>query len=260
MSKTTIELTEKVVFEFMHRDFPTVSMEHLPYNDFTVEFPLKVFLPQERIEQDILEEARTKEKKAQVRVNEELLKKVASKYANSNLYIRFRKSDTITINIKDVYFKNLFEFTLVNLGGANGIHLPHVTINNFTVNEMGFAFQIWKLLMNTLEYIKSPNNEVRYVQTKEPKPSKSKKKDRHSKKTYIYKKHYIIKDVESSLEKRDYHRIRESWTVRGHWREYKSGKKIWVDSFTKGTGKEEDTNYKITRVDDTKAEIKEDLS
>lgn len=35
------------------------------------------------------------------------------------------------------------------------------------------------------------------------------------------------------------------FTVRGHFRHYKSGKTVWVDSFIKGTGKGKDKTYKI---------------
>ena len=35
------------------------------------------------------------------------------------------------------------------------------------------------------------------------------------------------------------------FTVRGHFRRYKSGKVIWVDAFIKGTGKGKDKIYKI---------------
>ncbi len=35
------------------------------------------------------------------------------------------------------------------------------------------------------------------------------------------------------------------FTVRGHYRHYKSGKVVWVSEFTKGNGKKKDKTYKI---------------
>lgn len=49
-------------------------------------------------------------------------------------------------------------------------------------------------------------------------------------------------------ESRTFTRHTETWMVRGHWRHYKSGKVIFIKSFTKGTGKtsqKEDKKYKI---------------
>lgn len=36
-----------------------------------------------------------------------------------------------------------------------------------------------------------------------------------------------------------------TFTVRGHFREYKSGKRVWISQFTKGAGKKKDKNYKL---------------
>ena len=62
---------------------------------------------------------------------------------------------------------------------------------------------------------------------------------------------YKVLDVVENKEKRDYNRVAESWRVRGHWRQYKSGKKVWIEEHTKGKKEvEQDTQeYKITRID-----------
>lgn len=36
-----------------------------------------------------------------------------------------------------------------------------------------------------------------------------------------------------------------AFSVRGHYRHYKSGKVVWISEFTKGTGKRKDRTYKI---------------
>lgn len=42
----------------------------------------------------------------------------------------------------------------------------------------------------------------------------------------------------SSEDKRTYERHTESWTVRGHWRNYRNGKKVWIKPHINGVNKE----------------------
>lgn len=44
-------------------------------------------------------------------------------------------------------------------------------------------------------------------------------------------------------------KIDHAFSVRGHWRHYKSGKTIWIEQFTKGKGKHKDKNYKLGRTE-----------
>ena len=46
-------------------------------------------------------------------------------------------------------------------------------------------------------------------------------------------------------DKREYNRQAESWTVRGHYRHYKSGKTVWINAQTRGHGKVEHKKYTI---------------
>ena len=46
-------------------------------------------------------------------------------------------------------------------------------------------------------------------------------------------------------DKREYNRQAESWTVRGHYRHYKSGKVVWINAQTRGHGKVEHKTYII---------------
>lgn len=38
----------------------------------------------------------------------------------------------------------------------------------------------------------------------------------------------------SEKETREFQRLTESWLVRGHWRTYKSGKRVWIPAYKKG--------------------------
>jgi hypothetical protein len=44
---------------------------------------------------------------------------------------------------------------------------------------------------------------------------------------------------------REFIRHAESWGVRGHWRQYKSGKRVWVTPYKKGVGEKEGKEYMI---------------
>lgn len=40
------------------------------------------------------------------------------------------------------------------------------------------------------------------------------------------------------MDKRRYERHMEKWNVKGHYRTYKSGKKVWIEPQVRGAGKE----------------------
>ena len=45
-----------------------------------------------------------------------------------------------------------------------------------------------------------------------------------------------------------------TFTVRGHYRHYASGKVVWIAEYKKGTGKKKAKTYKIGRMEDDKSE------
>jgi len=56
----------------------------------------------------------------------------------------------------------------------------------------------------------------------------------------------LINPTFRNIDKKEYNRVAQSWGVRGHFRQYKSGLKIWVKPFQKGTGNLKHKNYIIT--------------
>lgn len=78
------------------------------------------------------------------------------------------------------------------------------------------------------------------------KPAKKPKKSKRSGVTYILSRsgkepHIAVKGSHSSPQ--------GIFSVRGHYRRYKSGKVIWIAQYTKGTGKRADKTYRIGRMD-----------
>ena len=76
--------------------------------------------------------------------------------------------------------------------------------------------------------------------------TKRSKKSKRSGVTYILtcsgkEPHIAVKGSHSSPQ--------GVFSVRGHYRRYKSGKVIWISQYTKGTGKKADKYYRIGRTD-----------
>lgn len=51
--------------------------------------------------------------------------------------------------------------------------------------------------------------------------------------TVVYSVHFPTENV-TEQEKKEYNRMKEAWKVRGHWRELKSGKMVWIKPYVKG--------------------------
>lgn len=81
--------------------------------------------------------------------------------------------------------------------------------------------------------------------------SKKKLKDKSRKKKIVKIQHRVFnvrvgENTKQIKIKREIQRTADNWTVRGHWRHLKSGRKIWVKSHKKGLGeKQEGTIYKL---------------
>jgi hypothetical protein len=56
---------------------------------------------------------------------------------------------------------------------------------------------------------------------------------------------YVLTEHGTLTRKGDITRHTDAWLVSGHWRTYKSGKRVWIDSYTKGDG---EISKKIYRV------------
>lgn len=89
--------------------------------------------------------------------------------------------------------------------------------------------------------IRSEENDARELRP----PKKNKKRPQKSKRsgyTYILSR----RGKEPTLMAKGTHRSPSTeFSVRGHFRHYKSGKVIWIEEFVKGSGKRSDKTYKI---------------
>lgn len=74
------------------------------------------------------------------------------------------------------------------------------------------------------------------------KPTKSPKRSKRNVITYIL----VTNGNELQMMAKGSHRSPHgSFSVRGHYRHYKSGKVVWIDEYTKGSGEKKDKTYKV---------------
>ena len=94
--------------------------------------------------------------------------------------------------------------------------------------------QIWTMIQ--VLHLNPICKEVLY--TKNIEPAKESRKSKHYKRSnkikYI-RKIYVNKPViQSLMSKRNYNITCDCWYVIGHWRTYKSGKRVWIEGYWKG--------------------------
>lgn len=236
----SIEIAQKVAEIFL--DTPKVmDTDHLPFEDFDIEVPMEMFLSKSQVERDIAGVTGTVPENMKDKVD-----KMMNEYLKSNIKIQSRKATkgSRTVTICDSRDVELFRYDILNI-----IPLPIVKLNKFTSNQDHFAVRINNLIGNTLDYINKPREEVEKEERREVKYSGKKSRKSKRNKTYINKTIYRVLSYTEPEEKRTYGRHLDSWDVRGHWRTMKTGKRIWVSSYTKGDKeKAQDKEYKITKV------------
>jgi hypothetical protein len=100
---------------------------------------------------------------------------------------------------------------------------------------------------NTMYFMSLKPEEVETDKVRVQKVKKNKGKSNKKSVTYVTNKIFKVnmKKEYTEEEKREYKRLAEAWTVRGHWRTYKNGKKVWVSGYRKGKGELTDKEYKI---------------
>lgn len=78
-------------------------------------------------------------------------------------------------------------------------------------------------------------------------PRHSKSKNKKSNVVSLKNKKYTFVNTKNTKTDSKYNRHKEIWSVRGHWRHYKSGVKVWIKPHTKGAGEvKEGKIYKNT--------------
>lgn len=257
--ETVIELADHVVREFFDiGKNPKVFNRHtIPFNPFTITYRYGIMQTEEQVLKSALEQLpdhlRKEWEKPQIGVK---LKNYARKVIGSTVEISYSsKGDSGVVEVignlpttpeGPSEKSTLFMFELRQL-----LPMPTVIKNHIAVDPEMFALQVCNLLGNVIHYIEAPKYEVESSERREVDFSKSKKKGKKSKKIYINKKIYRFSDVPKEKQERSpVTRHTEAWDVRGHWRTYKCGKRVWVRPYVKGNVEKlgEKKPYRITHL------------
>lgn len=126
-------------------------------------------------------------------------------------------------------------------------------------NTVAFVFGLFAFMTTTKSKVEPTRQKVSKNDSKNKKNNKNKSNKNKKKYIYNYKidnnflntNKVINKNVNDEKEgKREYHL--DSWYRRGHWRTYKSGKKVWIEAqfvHAHNIIKNNDNNvYRITKV------------
>lgn len=107
--------------------------------------------------------------------------------------------------------------------------------------QMEAAATLYRNFISVNEYVANVERERIHVEKTGIKSKSHKGKRTKTRKVITISKNIFIYD--KSAEKRLFNRITDTWGVRGHWRQYKTGKKTWVQPHVKGNGEKEAKEY-----------------
>lgn len=250
-----IEMKQEVVEKLMKTTYTSKDLR-APFRKFTLTFPNSVFVTKEQVMADVLETMlKTKGVTNAVLSPKEKarLEKMARQYSDG----------LCNLKVKCIEDSELLEFSAILLDPMGSVlidfktsaqfPIPLISKNEFSNTPLVTANALTNLIVGVIEYLNSPSQVIAKREVKEPvtnKGSKSKKSKNKNKKTYIHKCYYSVDKIDTA-SKRSYERHTESWTSRGHWRTYKSGKRVWIKEQVRGRGKDnlQSKSYKINKLD-----------
>lgn len=121
----------------------------------------------------------------------------------------------------------------------------HIRKGKLKINEESFqdCLTCYASLMALMVYGERPVIEEPEVMERKPHTQRKKTEAKPRKRTT-----YILRSINGSLlamPKGSHASPSGVFTVRGHYRHYKSGKVVWIDSYRKGTGKKKRKTYRI---------------
>lgn len=264
----SIELTKQSVTDLQNLGRESVvDLQHLPFSDFEFKLPMA----NDYSEEEVLETVENMDffKKLDEKEKKRHIKHVVDTIKKDNLFFKTTiKGKEILIEDRTWYLKAVANDWVIDCKTDpkdiwESLEIEGTTENakKFIHNDETFVRSCLSnlpLALGIIAFLQSDKKDVIRVETKtvvKEKKKKSKSKGKRSNKTYLYNKRYIIGDDDTkdlNVSHRPYERKTEQWLSRGHWRHYKSGKKVWIpetvkkakDAISSSVKKE----YKITKV------------
>ncbi|MMZ46569.1 hypothetical protein D1872_81870 [compost metagenome] len=155
----------------------------------------------------------------------------SNKDYHTQLYVEFSEKETgFAIFLRD----GLSDFFVYRDGGIYTPPEMEPSESKIDVFKR-FLVLVASAITYMKEYQEEPSyvsrREVRAVETKKPKKGKKQPRKTPIRRT-VYKIIVPLGDIPKLKKPRQWKT--DSWTVRGHWRQYKSGKRVWITPYQKG--------------------------
>lgn len=223
-----------------------IDLDHLPFSKFKIS--IQQVVDYNRALEVVKQEQQNKFGKINIFDCMTQASKLVSKFENEKQVINFNITDeTIFISSIDYEIKipNTKVLKMVNNSTPSDIKiLSDVLIDevNSLPNEFekskfanNICIEALSILLCIITIFNDKKNNYVYDEKEHKeviRKSKSKSKKR-SNVTYINHKTITIHKSENTETNKSYERHTESWIQRGHWRTYKSGKKVWIKECVK---------------------------
>lgn len=228
-----------------------VDLEHVPFQSFTISAPPEPVIIDEPIQQFIDDKVMEMylfldEKELEV-YKEAVTRAVIGRLKNAakelTIKVEINKNNIYMENVGNYYANITMSKTKFNcedrtIKANMNIHTfneddPESELNEVITNLLWFVFGILAFMTTTKEKV-TPTLKIGDNKPKKKKSSKNKSSSKKRQVNYIY--NYRIDNnafdnakpkSKKQSEKRAYSLA--SWYRRGHWRNYQSGKKVWIE-------------------------------
>lgn len=262
-----VKISQEVFETILNNNILPIDQEHLPYSKICIAFPYSFFRSADEMIEDSLKVFKKKVneqgmgyKQALEQKKDEIekVKRIITNYCNSDLHVIFEINQfKITVKHSKPSFIGINEqilFNGINIAPLLNSHeiLPLVKINEMNSNEIWQYKTLLKLVSGVIYALN--NQHVKVIESQEyNKPNnKQKTKKRHNNIRYITNIKYISDKTESEENKQKRIYNLEAWEVRGHWRHFQNGKRIWVSTYVKGDKEklvQKDNIYKLNKIE-----------
>lgn len=266
-----IELDEKSAkFAFFNNERPDIYLERFPFDRFTLMFPCSALMSGSIDNSVNIQDIISYSKNMGLNISTEKALQIYNETVNRFNFLDVKvESSQMIFSYQDVDRVSILDYK-IEYGSPEPVILQ--TYNNAAIFNGDNSKDQLKILtsglalmaLNVICYIVQPKEKVLDTRDnfhKDVKPTTKKICSGNSSKNtkiYVSKKVYVVQDIEkirnSSTEKKNFNRKTSCWGVIGHFREYQSGKKVWIKPYTKGNKNDSPAqkHYKITKMEQDK--------